>query len=79
MAPFASQSNKAILFYFTQNTVSAFLFSISEQRLSLDNTPHPLPLRPEALSQPALLSSFQSLSPYFLWNVLSFRLSLWEE
>ena len=83
MAPFAWQSNKikAILFYFTQNTVSTFPFSTSEQRLSLNNTPHPLPLRPEVRGQPALLSPFQGLSPYIysLWNVLSFRLNLWEE
>ena len=34
MSPFAWQSNKAILFYFTQNSVSEIQFGTSVQRLS---------------------------------------------
>ena len=44
LAPFAWQSNKAILFNFTQNSVSAFLFSTGEQRLSFGITWHSLSL-----------------------------------
>ena len=35
MAPFAWESNKAILFYFTQNSVSEIEFGVSVQRLDL--------------------------------------------
>ena len=37
VAHFACQSNKAIPFYFTQNSVSAFLFSTGEQRPNFSN------------------------------------------
>ena len=37
MAPFASQSNKTILFYFTPNSVSTFLNSTDEQRKNFSN------------------------------------------
>ena len=38
VAPFAWQSSKAILVYFTQNSGSAFLFGIGEQRPSFGNS-----------------------------------------
>ena len=37
VAHFACQSNKAIPFYFTQNSVSAFLFRTGEQRPNFSN------------------------------------------
>lgn len=38
-SPFAQQRNKALLFYFTENSVSMFLFGIGEQRPSFYKTP----------------------------------------
>lgn len=79
--PWLPLPSKAIKWFFSTSpkTLSPHFYSAPVNRGWISTTRPTLPLRPEALSQPALLSSFQSLSPYSLWNVLSFRLNLWEE
>ena len=46
MAPFVWQNNKAILFYFTQNSVSKISLSLGVQRLDMASDSHEVPRLP---------------------------------
>ena len=66
VSPFAFQSLKALLFCFTQNSVSKIKFGTDVQRLSFWHPkPNPLPL---SLPRAALLKSGEDISKPHLWN-----------
>ena len=78
MAPFAWQSNKATLFYFTQNSVSELLPSTSEQSLSFGNNSvnsngaDALKTQPQCLVNSRLSTNKQQ--PRRRWQVILFPL-----